>query len=80
MFSTFKKQNRFHIFVNVLQLFFMHLLPNFQECWWDQVFLDVILCNGLGIWVGIQICRFLEMREYRWESIKLVAFYCKIFN
>ncbi|CAK8683500.1 unnamed protein product [Clavelina lepadiformis] len=52
------------------EVFFMHLLPNFKECWWDQIFLDVLLCNGLGIWVGIQVCKFLEMREYRWESIK----------
>ncbi|XP_078481243.1 phosphatidylserine synthase 1-like [Ciona intestinalis] len=52
------------------ELFFMHLLPNFQECWWDQVILDVIICNGMGIWVGMKVCGFLEMREYRWESIK----------
>jgi len=52
------------------ELFFMHLLPNFQECWWDQLFLDVIFCNGLGIFVGMQTCKFLQMREYRWESIK----------
>nr|CAB3265261.1 phosphatidylserine synthase 1-like [Phallusia mammillata] len=52
------------------EVFFMHLLPNFKECWWDQIFLDVLLCNGCGIWLGIQVCRFLEMREYRWESIK----------
>merc|ERR1739838_662276 len=52
------------------ELFFMHLLPNFQECWWDQIILDVLLCNGFGIFVGIQFCRYLEMREYRWESIK----------
>jgi len=52
------------------ELFFMHLLPNFQECWWDQIILDVFICNGIGIYVGIQTCRFLEMREYRWESIK----------
>lgn len=52
------------------ELFFMHLLPNFQECWWDQIILDVLVCNGLGIFVGIKVCRFLEMREYRWESIR----------
>ncbi|XP_039254422.1 phosphatidylserine synthase 1-like [Styela clava] len=52
------------------ELFFMHLLPNFQECWWDQLLLDIMLCNGVGIYIGIKTCRFLEMREYRWESIK----------
>ncbi|MCJ8746375.1 hypothetical protein PDJAM_G00140990 [Pangasius djambal] len=52
------------------ELFFMHLLPNFAECWWDQVILDILLCNGGGIWLGMTVCRFLEMRTYRWASIK----------
>uniref|UniRef100_A0A8C5DKT4 Phosphatidylserine synthase n=1 Tax=Gouania willdenowi TaxID=441366 RepID=A0A8C5DKT4_GOUWI len=52
------------------ELFFMHLLPNFAECWWDQVILDILLCNGGGIWLGMTVCRFLEMRTYCWASIK----------
>ncbi|KAM8841708.1 phosphatidylserine synthase 1 isoform 1-T2 [Spinachia spinachia] len=52
------------------ELFFMHLLPNFAECWWDQVILDILLCNGGGIWLGMTACRFLEMRTYHWASIK----------
>lgn len=55
------------------QLFFMHLLPNFAECWWDQVILDILLCNGGGIWLGMTVCRFLEMRTYHWASIKYVT-------
>ncbi|GAB5584124.1 phosphatidylserine synthase 1 isoform X1 [Prionailurus iriomotensis] len=51
-------------------LFFMHLLPNFAECWWDQVILDILLCNGGGIWLGMVVCRFLEMRTYHWASFK----------
>lgn len=50
----------------------MHLLPNFAECWWDQVILDILLCNGGGIWLGMTVCRFLEMRTYSWASIKSV--------
>ncbi|XP_068189262.1 phosphatidylserine synthase 1 [Antennarius striatus] len=52
------------------ELFFMHLLPNFAECWWDQVILDILLCNGGGIWLGMTACRFLEIRTYHWASIK----------
>ena len=52
------------------QVAFTHLLPNFAECWWDTLILDVLLCNGLGIWVGMVICRKLEMHNYHWESIK----------
>ncbi|XP_050407373.1 phosphatidylserine synthase 1 [Patella vulgata] len=49
---------------------YAHLLPNFAECWWDSWILDVLLCNGLGIWCGMVLCRRLEMRNYHWESIK----------
>nr|CAG4642487.1 EOG090X05CZ [Evadne anonyx] len=54
----------------ITEMAFAHLLPNFVECWWDAVILDILLCNGLGIWVGMKICQYLEMREYKWESIK----------
>lgn len=52
------------------QVAFSHLLPNFIECWWDAIILDILLCNGLGIWVGMQFCHLMEMRYYNWESIK----------
>ncbi|XP_044583638.1 phosphatidylserine synthase isoform X2 [Cotesia glomerata] len=52
------------------EMAFAHLLPNFVECWWDAVILDVAVCNALGIWVGLKICSILEMREYKWVSIR----------
>lgn len=54
----------------ITEVAFAHLLPNFIECWWDALLLDVLLCNGLGIWFGMFICKKLEMRIYNWESIK----------
>ena len=36
------------------EMAFGHLLPNFYECWWDNMVLDVLLCNGLGIFTGMQ--------------------------
>lgn len=54
----------------ITEIMFAHLLPNFIECWWDALILDVLICNGLGIWVGLKICKILEMREYKWASIK----------
>lgn len=62
------------------QLFFMHLLPNFAECWWDQVILDILLCNGGGIWLGMTVCHFLEMRTYSWASIKSVKLFFFFLN
>lgn len=55
------------------ELFFIHLLPNFSECWWDNIILDVLLCNNLGIFTGMMVCWWLEMREYHWESIKNIS-------
>lgn len=54
----------------ITEMAFSHLLPNFAECWWDAWVLDVLICNGLGIWLGMYVCRKLEMRNYHWESIK----------
>ena len=52
------------------EMVFAHLLPNFVECWWDALILDVLICNGLGIWIGMKICQYFEMRTYNWESVK----------
>lgn len=54
----------------ITEVTFAHLLPNFIECWWDALILDVLVCNGLGIWCGLKICNILEMREYKWVSIR----------
>ncbi|XP_023022435.1 phosphatidylserine synthase 1 homolog l(3)77CDf [Leptinotarsa decemlineata] len=54
----------------ITELAFAHLLPNFIECWWDALILDVLICNGCGIWCGMFLCKKLEMREYKWVSIK----------
>lgn len=32
----------------LLELSFRHMLPNFNECWWDSWLLDVAICNQLG--------------------------------
>ena len=37
-----------------------------------QLILDVVLCNGFGIFIGMRLCNLLEMREYDWESIKYI--------
>lgn len=61
--------NVYRVFLSE-QVAFTHLLPNFAECWWDTLILDVLLCNGLGIWMGMWLCRILEIHDYHWESMK----------
>ncbi len=52
------------------ELFFAHIIPNFSECWWDAILFDILLCNGCGIYMGMKLCKTLEVREFYWESIK----------
>lgn len=52
------------------EVFFAHLLPNFGECWWDTLLLDMLVCNGLGIHIGMYLVRRFEMKHFHWESIK----------
>ncbi|XP_037072798.1 phosphatidylserine synthase 1-like [Pollicipes pollicipes] len=54
----------------VTELLFIHLLPMLAECWWDIIVIDMLISNGIGIFIGMQACRWLEVREYKWESIK----------
>jgi hypothetical protein len=53
----------------LIEISLKHQLPNFAECWWDQWILDVMLCNGIGIEVGYQLCNYLEVQEYKWSNL-----------
>lgn len=57
----------------ITEIQFAHLLPNFVECWWDAILLDILLCNGLGIWIGLKVCKVLEMREYKWVGLRGIS-------
>jgi len=46
-----------------LQLTFRHMLPNFNECWWDSIILDIMICNWFGkcfrsifMWIYLFTC------------------------
>jgi phosphatidylserine synthase 2 len=48
------------------EMTFRHWLANFNECWWDHLFLDIFICNAAGIWLGMKICRMFEMKKFNW--------------
>jgi len=54
------------IFFEILEITFRHWLPNFWECWWDHLILDIFGCNALGIWLGDLTCKYFEMKTYGW--------------
>lgn len=49
-----------------MELSFRHILPNFYECWWDSIILDLILTNTLGIVMGKLTLKLLGLKEYNW--------------
>jgi phosphatidylserine synthase 2 len=46
----------------IVEITFSHLLPNFQECWWDHVVLDIFGANLLGSILGMWLVKYLEIR------------------
>ena len=73
MFRSFYLSWLCSILWEVTEVLFAPLLPNFVECWWDQLIFDVLVCNGLGIYVGCKLCAYLEAKEYTWTGIKEIA-------
>ena len=60
------------VMFEVYEITFRHWLANFNECWWDHVLLDVFSCNALGIYLGMKVCRWLEMKKYNWVGIQKI--------
>jgi phosphatidylserine synthase 2 len=56
----------------LIEISLTHQLANFAECWWDQWILDVLICNGLGIEAGYQLCNYLEVQEYKWSGLMTI--------
>jgi len=57
------------IWFEVLEKSLKHILPNFEECWWDHLLLDILLCNGVGIWVGHKLLAYFEAENFNWMGI-----------
>lgn len=56
------------LFWELLEIMTKHILPNFEECWWDQLLLDFLGCNMLGIVLG-----WLWLKYMRWERFDIVG-------
>jgi phosphatidylserine synthase 2 len=49
--------NFWQLFDEVIELSWQHILPHFRECWWDHVFLDVLIGNTLFIFLGLWVSK-----------------------
>lgn len=61
--------NVISILFEVLEYSLEHQLPNFAECWWDHWILDALVCNGLGIWLGMKTLNYLNASTYHWRGL-----------
>ena len=52
-------------------LCFLHfaLADEILKCWWDQWILDVLVCNWIGIYAGMKVCQYFEVKHYEWRSV-----------
>ncbi|XP_039846701.1 CDP-diacylglycerol--serine O-phosphatidyltransferase 1-like isoform X2 [Panicum virgatum] len=53
----------------LMELTFRHMLPNFNECWWDSIVLDILICNWFGIWAGMRTVRYFDGKTYVWVGL-----------
>lgn len=54
------------IIFEVYELSLKHWLPNFCECWWDHIFLDLFGCNLLGILMGNFVIKRFKLENFHW--------------
>jgi len=50
----------------ICELTFRHWLPNFYECWWDHLFLDLFGCNLIGIILGHYTLKYFGSKRIQW--------------
>lgn len=50
----------------ILELSLNFLLPNFHECWWDHLLLDLFGMNLLGIIIGNIIINKFNIPKFHW--------------
>lgn len=65
-------RNDFIVWVNSilfewLEVTLRHILPNFYECWWDHIILDIFGCNMMGIICGNYIIRRFNLIRFNWH-------------
>ena len=52
----------------LLEYSFQNILPNFIECWWDHWIEDFLLCNGIGLWLGMLAVNYLNVMKFDWTG------------
>jgi len=62
------------VLFEVLEMTFQHMLPNFAECWWDHLIVDILLCNWAGFSLGLWVIHKFSVKPYRWIQPEFVEY------
>jgi phosphatidylserine synthase 2 len=54
----------------IIEVSFQHVLPNFAECWWDHLIVDVVICNAGGTLLGLLTLRLINAKQFHWVKLK----------
>ena len=58
----------------IVEISLQHIMENFKECWWDHVIIDVLICNNIGIMIGLWLCnKFCDYNEYEWVGLDKIS-------
>jgi phosphatidylserine synthase 2 len=63
------------VLFEIMEYTFEHQLPNFGECWWDHWILDVLTSNWLGIYLGMKLCEYFELKVYSFRGFHEIKSY-----
>lgn len=56
----------FSILFEFCEMSLQWLIPEFQECWWDSIFIDAIFSNLMGMVLGCAVMRWCGKRHFDW--------------
>ncbi|KAL8446634.1 hypothetical protein Emag_004694 [Eimeria magna] len=56
----------FSVLFEFCEMSLQWLIPEFQECWWDSIFLDAIFSNLMGMVFGCAVMRWFGKRHFDW--------------
>lgn len=50
----------------LVELTWQHILPHLRECWWDHIFIDILLSNTVGIELALFVIDLIGFKRYDW--------------
>lgn len=62
------------VLFEVLETSFGHLYPNFNECWWDHLVLDIFGCNFIGMCLGMYLVERITTHQFNWTGRPSTSF------